>query len=177
MRILRDKVLKQSIIVYFCSFLSDYDHQNLDTEGILDPYLSNTEASTDQLDLTENNLQVTFSEPLTSDRPASTNDTEDGTTSEPPKSILKGTVHDRNKIFERDLDSSIMKRTTSPEGGEKTPSKPTMARRSADLRQVNSKLYNPGKKIMWTVSFLKTASHLLGADFPFDSSLYPYFSM
>ena len=108
--------------------------------------MSNTEALTDKLDLTENNLQVTFSEPLTSDRPVSTNDTEDGTTSEPPKSILKGTVNDRNKIFERDLDSSIMKRTTSPEGGEKTPSKPTMARRSADLRQVDSKHYNPGKK-------------------------------
>jgi hypothetical protein len=118
--------------------LNDFKQENPDAESAFDTNAIDNESPTDQLDSAENNLQVTFSEPLATDRRLSTNDTENGTKSEPPKSILKGTVNDKNRIFEHELDPSIMRRLTSPEPEvtEKTPTKPTMARRSADLRQV-----------------------------------------
>ena len=100
---------------------------------------SNTdETPADQVDASENNLQVTFSEPLATGPRSPTNDTEDGSKTEPAKSILKGTVSDKNKIFEHEFDPSIMRRMTSPEKTttEKTTDKPAIARRSANLRQV-----------------------------------------
>ncbi len=88
---------------------------------------------------------MSFSEPVATDSRLSANDNEDGAKSEPSKSILKGTVSDKNRIFEHELDPSIMIRMTSPAESEKTPTKPTMARRSADLRQVLD---------IWQVAFL-----------------------
>ncbi|CAB3999033.1 FK506-binding 5-like isoform X1 [Paramuricea clavata] len=112
--------------------LNDSEQEKLDAESAFDTNAIDNESPTDQLDSAENDLQVTFSEPLATDRRLSTNDTENGTKS--PKSILKGTVNDKNRIFEHELDPSIMRRLTSPEETEKPPTKPTMARRSADLR-------------------------------------------
>ena len=106
---------------------------------------NNSETPADQLGSSENNLQVSFSEPVATDSRLSANDNEDGAKSEPPKSILKGTASDKNRIFEHELDPSIMIRMTSPAESEKTPTKPTMARRSADLRQVLD---------IWQVAFL-----------------------
>ncbi|XP_028400854.1 uncharacterized protein LOC114523978 isoform X2 [Dendronephthya gigantea] len=110
------------------------DQQNPDdAENSLDGNSLENGTPSDELDASQNNQQVTFSEPLTTDRRSSSNvGVEDAAGTESPKSILKGS--DKNRIFEHELDSSIMKRLTSPEETDGSLSKTTMERRSADLR-------------------------------------------
>ena len=105
-----------------------------DSENSLGGNVVENATPTDQLDASQNNQQVTFSEPLTTDLRSSSNVGVEDAGAESPKSILKGS--DKNQIFEHKLDSSIMKRLTSLEETDGSSAKPTMERRSTDLRQV-----------------------------------------
>jgi hypothetical protein len=107
-----------------------------DGEKTLDFEINKDDTPEDQHDSSENTPQVSFSEPLATSPHSFTNDTENGSRTEPAKSILKGTGGDKNRIFEHELDPSIMRRMTSPRGIETATDKPAIARRSADLRYV-----------------------------------------